>query len=109
MYARGLMELRRDAEGLRFAVSALKSLRPYTATQRAKTLIRKGMMMSYQVSKAIEKFWFWLAWRMPKPLVYFCTIRLGAHATQGVYGHTIVPDLTFMDALKRWESRDTKE
>ena len=51
----------------------------------------------------MERFWFWLAWRMPRPLAYFCTVRLGAHATTGKYGETVVPDLTYMDALKRWE------
>ncbi len=26
-----------------------------------------------------------------------------AHATQGKYGTTIVPELSMMDAIKRWE------
>lgn len=49
-----------------------------------------------------EKLWIWLAWRLPRPLVMWATIRLGAHATQGVYSSQVVPDLMFMDALKRW-------
>ena len=51
------------------------------------------------------KAWQWLAHRMPKKLVYFCAIRLGAYATCGKYGDTIVPELTFMDALGRWEKK----
>ena len=50
-----------------------------------------------------EKFLIWLAWHMPKSLVYWCAIRLGANATQGEYSNQIVPDLNFADALKRWE------
>ena len=49
-----------------------------------------------------EKLWMWLAFMMPRPLTYWCAIRLGAHATQGAYSGQVVPDLMFMDALKRW-------
>ena len=53
--------------------------------------------------KLKEKFMFWLAWQMPKSLVYFCGIRLGAYATTNQYADTVVPELTLIDALKRWE------
>lgn len=48
------------------------------------------------------------AWRkvsryVPKDLVYWCAIRLGVNATTGDYSRQVVPELTFMDALKRWE------
>ena len=52
-----------------------------------------------------EKIWMWLAWRMPKRLVYFCGVRMGSHSTTGPYNKQVVPSLRFMDALKRW-SRD---
>lgn len=51
-----------------------------------------------------ERFWRWLAWKLPAGLVYWCALRLGAHATQGQWSGQIVPELYFMDALKRWES-----
>lgn len=44
-----------------------------------------------------------VAWMLPRKLVYWCAIRVGAHATQGQYSNQEVPALTFMDALKRWE------
>ena len=50
-----------------------------------------------------ERLWTWIAWRLPKTLVYWSAMRIGAHATQGKYGNQIVPELTFMDALERWE------
>ena len=46
----------------------------------------------------------WIAFHLPKCLVYWATIRLIAYATTGKYGNTVVPELTAMDALKRWES-----
>ena len=57
----------------------------------------------YKIAKIKEKLMFWVAWKTPKWLVYFCSIRLMAHATQGKHGSQIVDDLTAMDALKRWE------
>ena len=50
-----------------------------------------------------EKIVLWIAWHLPKTLVMWCGFRIGAHATQGEYGTTIVPELSFMDAMKRWE------
>ena len=49
-----------------------------------------------------EKIWMWLAWRLPKELVKWAAIRLMAHATQGPYSNQVVPELSAMDALKRW-------
>ena len=48
-----------------------------------------------------EKFLIWISWKMPRGIVYWCAIRLMAHATQGQYENQIVPDLTAMDAHKR--------
>lgn len=51
-----------------------------------------------------EKIVMWIAWRLPKSIVYWCSIRLGANATQNKYSNQIVPELLFIDALKRWEN-----
>lgn len=51
-----------------------------------------------------EKFWQWIAWRLPRPLAMWCAVRVGAHATQGKWETQVVPELRFMDALKRWET-----
>jgi hypothetical protein len=50
-----------------------------------------------------EKILMFIVWRLPKSIVYWCAIRLGAYATQGQYSNQVVPDLKLMDALKRWE------
>jgi len=42
---------------------------------------------------------------LPRRVVYFAAIRLGAAVTTGKYAKTVVPELTFIDALKRWDPR----
>lgn len=55
----------------------------------------------------MERLWMWLAWRLPRGLVKWAAVRLVAHATAGPYSGTVVPELTAMDALKRWETADS--
>ena len=62
----------------------------------------------YEIAKRKEKMALWIAHRMPRWLVKWCAVRLGAHATCGKYGNTIVSELTFMDALKRWDEPNIK-
>jgi len=50
-----------------------------------------------------DKVWMWLADHMPRPLVYWCAIRLGVNAVSGEHSDDEVPGVTFMDALERWE------
>jgi len=59
----------------------------------------------WRLHKIPQRIWMKLAWLMPKQLAYWATIRLGAHATTGVYGNQIVPELRFMDALQRGEAK----
>jgi len=50
----------------------------------------------------MDRFMRWVAWRLPRRLVMWAALRVVAYATQGDYSDTVVPDLTAMDALKRW-------
>ena len=50
-----------------------------------------------------EKLSIWIAWKLPRRLVYWCAIRLMVNATRGKWDSQIVPDLTAMDSLKRWD------
>lgn len=61
-------------------------------------------LFRYELSKIRERFTIWLAWRLPKYLVYWCAIRLLSHATTGEYSHQVVPELKAMDALDRWKT-----
>lgn len=51
----------------------------------------------------MDRIYQYLAWKMPKGLVKWCSVRLIANATMGKYSSIIVSDLTAMDALQRWE------
>lgn len=51
----------------------------------------------------IDNFLTWLAWRLPRRLVYWCAIRLFVNATTGEHSDQIVGDLLVLDALKRWQ------
>jgi hypothetical protein len=50
-----------------------------------------------------EKIAMWFAYKLPKRIVYWAAIRMAAYASSGRYSTTIVPHLTVMDALERWE------
>lgn len=51
----------------------------------------------------IERFWMWLAWKLPRGLVYWCFVRVAAHATTGRFGGDESIALTLVEAMKRWE------
>ena len=65
-----------------------------------------SIRLNFRIWKRVksEKFWLWFVWLLPKNLIMWATIRLLSHATTGKYGDTIVPELTAMEALKRWET-----
>lgn len=50
----------------------------------------------------IDKLCMAIVWRLPKRLVMWAAVRVGAHATTGKYGDTVTPSLTVVDALNRW-------
>ncbi len=49
-----------------------------------------------------DNFMLWITKWIPNRIKYWCAIHVGASATTGEYGSTVVPDLTFMDAIKRF-------
>jgi hypothetical protein len=49
-----------------------------------------------------NKVCMWLAFRMPKRLVYWCSIRLEAYATTGKYRKTVVTNLKCIEAGNRF-------
>ncbi len=44
-----------------------------------------------------------LAFILPRRLVYWCAVRVMTHATHGKYSNQVVPELTALEALERWE------
>ncbi|HKF74704.1 MAG TPA: hypothetical protein VKF59_01050 [Candidatus Dormibacteraeota bacterium] len=50
-----------------------------------------------------QALWRSIAWKLPAPLVYWCALRVVAHATTGAHARQVVPELLAMDAIGRWE------
>ena len=49
-----------------------------------------------------DRFICWLAWKLPRRLVYWATVRLMAHAT-GIYNTMETGKISILDALRTWE------
>jgi hypothetical protein len=48
-------------------------------------------------------FWYWvISHLIPKKIIYFSFMHVMAYATTGKYGNTVVPEITGMDAIKRY-------
>jgi len=61
--------------------------------------------LKYKLSELKQLWLMKLVWRLPVAVVYWCAIRVMANATTGEYSNQIVPDLTAMEALERWENK----
>lgn len=60
----------------------------------------------YQARKFSEKVLRKIVWLLPRKVVMWAFIRVVAHATTGKWGNQIVPELSAMDALKRWDENN---
>ena len=61
------------------------------------------MDFKYESKRLVEKVFLLFVWKLPRKLVYWCAIRVGANATTGEHSDQSPTDLNFMDAIKRWE------
>lgn len=53
--------------------------------------------------KRIDRLFLWLAYRLPPRLAMWAAVRVACYATTGEYENQIVPDLTIIEALGRYE------
>lgn len=61
------------------------------------------MDFRYRANKAYESLLRKIVWRLPRRIVYWAYIRVAANAATGQYSNTVVPEITMMEALKRWD------
>jgi len=52
----------------------------------------------------MDKFWMWLAWRLPRRAAYWAACRVMAHATV-VYSTKTACELSPADCLKAWSEK----
>jgi len=55
-----------------------------------------------------DRFWMWLAWRLPRRLVYWCAIRVGTYEPPNLTPDDfakweIVPARRVVDAIRLWD------
>jgi hypothetical protein len=67
------------------------------------------MNLRWRLYELKEKLICWFVWHLPHRVVMWTGYRIGAKATQGKYGTTNVPSLTFMDAMGRWGESPTAQ
>lgn len=51
-----------------------------------------------------DKFWMWLAWLLPRELVYFAGVRVFANVSVK-HGHLVASEITMFEGLKSWRSK----
>lgn len=66
---------------------------------------KEAEMSKDYVPRRLDALIRWVAWKLPRRLVTWCGYRIGAAATTGEYSNQIVPELNFMEAMKRWDNR----
>lgn len=74
---------------------------------RNKVIYAIRFYMNDIVPRVSDKLCMFIAWHLPKRLVMWCALRVGARysaSEQAVKdGEDIVPEMKFMSALKYWE------
>lgn len=53
-------------------------------------------------SRLVDNLWMEIAWLVPRGLAYWCTIRLGCHASQGKWSNESPAGMPMDTVLKRW-------
>ena len=47
----------------------------------------------------------WVAWRVPRAIVYWCVVRVWAYGISNGDGYMSPEKLTYPEALRRWDDR----
>ena len=56
-----------------------------------------------------NNFITWFIWRLPRSWMYWAVIRVWAYGTTGKYGTTAPDDLSWNEALNRWNTSNDIE
>lgn len=74
-------------------------------TDKVKEKSMSLIELKYQTGRRFEKLLRTIVWALPRKVVMWAFIRVVAHATTGKYSNQIVPKLTVIDALSRWDEK----
>jgi len=60
----------------------------------------------YEATKLKEKLQRKIVWKLPHSIVMWAYIRVVSHATTGKWSNQVVPELSAMEALERWDNEN---
>lgn len=58
----------------------------------------------YLTNRKLEHLLIKFVWKLPRKVVCWSAVRVISNGTSGEYRNQIVPELTAMDALRRWDN-----
>ncbi len=64
--------------------------------------------LQYQATKKTERLQRQIVWLLPRWLIKWATVRSTLYATNGKWSKTVVPKITAMEVLNRWEQSDAE-
>jgi hypothetical protein len=53
----------------------------------------------------MDRFWRWLAWKMPRRLVFWCASRLFSHAAMDTKSGDEMVEMNWIDAIHKWNEQ----
>lgn len=65
--------------------------------------------LHWQRSRMRERrdgFWRWIAWHLPRQVVYHATIRAWVFSLSGKHGHQQPTEVHTFETVKRWDEED---
>lgn len=66
----------------------------------------KNYEFKYEATKLKEKVQRKIAWALPRSVAMWAYIRVVAHATTGKWENQVVPELSALEALERWDNEN---
>jgi len=54
------------------------------------------------IEMIVDRICKWIAWRLPKRIVYWSLVRAAVHGVTGKYSNQIVHELTMFNTMERW-------
>jgi hypothetical protein len=64
--------------------------------------------LKYQATKKLERLERKVVWLLPRWLIRWAVVRATLHATNGKWGKTVVPKITALEVMERWEESNEK-
>ena len=61
------------------------------------------LSFQWRLTRIVEDAQMWLVWRLPRWLVRWAVVRATLHATSGQRSNEVVPEVTAIEVMQRWD------